>query len=135
MLKLIFTMPLLLAVPALGEDAPKPAPAASGLDQAVIDGAVKKELAKIRACYNDNTGDVSPKPSGIVTTRFTIGGDGKVVSVEIVGSDLNNPKVETCLSSALKGVVFPAPGGSTAVRVDYPFRFVPSSGKTKRAKS
>jgi hypothetical protein len=119
----------LMTFSAVAADAAKPA--AIGLDQSIVDSTVKKNLSKVRDCYNNNTKDLSPKPSGIVTTRFVVGSDGKVVSVDIVGSDLNNAKVETCLSNELKTIAFPAPGGGGTVRVDYPFRFVPTLGKNK----
>jgi hypothetical protein len=105
-----------------------------GLAKGTIDGAVKEELPKIRDCYENHVKGVSPKPTGSVQTRFTVGPDGKVSKVEILGSELKNEKIEGCLAEALKGLSLPPPAGGGTVRVDYPFAFQPGPKPAKKGK-
>lgn len=105
-----------------------------GLDKNAIDSAVKKDMKKIVACYNDNVGDAQPMPAGTVSTRFTIGADGKVTKVDILDSQLKNPAIEGCLSGTLQALVFPAPAGGGSVQVDYPFNFAPTKKAPKKKK-
>ena len=131
---------LLLALSAHADDTaankimPAPAPVKGGLDKNVIDEKVKADMPKIVACYNENAPAAGPMPAGMVSTRFTIGADGKVTKVDILDSRLKNPSIEGCLTKELQSLVFPAPAGGGSVQVDYPFNFAPTkkAGKKKR---
>lgn len=101
--------------------APTSAPTKTRLDAGTIEQLVKKEIPKIHDCYGKNLQGSKAKPTGNVSVKMVIGGDGKVIRTEIVSSQLKNEKVEACLQNTLKAIPFPVTGGT--IEVDYPFLF------------
>ncbi len=91
-----------------------------GLSQAVIQATIAKYLAQIRACYEDGLRG-NPGLGGLVGTKFVIGGEGIVDSVQVSESTLGDKAVENCMLGKMKGWQFPKPVGGVKVRVSYPF--------------
>jgi hypothetical protein len=50
---------------------------------------------------------------------FTIGGDGRVASIEQVGLSTSLPDISACIGRAVRTWVFPRPAEGGTVRVDY----------------
>ena len=92
------------------------------LDRSVIDSYIRRNLAKIRWCYekelakNDNIG-------GRVVINFTISGSGAVSTSKVHRTTMKNDNVENCIASTVRQIRFPSPKGGGIVVVNYPFVF------------
>ena len=96
--------------------------AATGeLDKNIIRRFVRRNLARIQACYEKQL-LAQPTLEGTVTLKFRIAADGKVASAEASGLDT---KVASCVADVIESLAFPAPKGGGAVDVTYPFTFRP----------
>jgi hypothetical protein len=105
-----------------------------GLEKGVIDSYIKRQMPKIRHCYESTFKDAPEHPAGRVMTSFTIGSDGHVSKADIVDTTLKNDAVEGCLANVLTSTIFPEPKGGGTVTVDYPFEFSPDLKHKKKAR-
>jgi Ca-activated chloride channel family protein len=94
------------------------------IDKDVIRRVVKAHINDTRRCYNDQLVR-NPNITGKMTLSFTIGSDGKVIKVELVGDGVGDQQFQTCMEKALLRWTFPAPAGGGEVSVSYPFVFTP----------
>ena len=92
------------------------------LDAAIIRRYIKRNIQKIRYCYEKQL-LADPKLTGTVSTKFTLSGGGKVLSVSASGVD---SAVAECVAEVIKAIEFPKPKNGTPVEVAYPFIFRPS---------
>lgn len=93
------------------------------LDPAIIKRYVKRQLAKVRYCYEKALLG-KPMLSGTINTQFTINPNGLVVAATATGLD---PEVAACVASTIKSIEFPKPvNADSAVQVNYPFTFQPA---------
>ena len=83
--------------------------------------AIRMRLAGLRYCYESRL-QVSPKLSGKVTVRWTIGLQGDVLNAAIVDDTLGDPAVGQCLLRQVRRIRFPKPEGGICV-VSFPFVF------------
>lgn len=92
------------------------------LDRSVIDSYIRRNLAKIRWCFekelakNDNIG-------GRIVINFTITGNGAVSTSKVHRTTMGNDSVENCIASTVRQIRFPSPKGGGIVVVTYPFVF------------
>lgn len=94
-----------------------------GLTAEEINRVVKARAAVFRACYQHEL-NRSPGLGGKLVVRFVIAGDGSVKSAKTSsGSTLRNDDVESCVTSNIMRLKFPAKGGQA--NVNYPFLFQP----------
>jgi hypothetical protein len=94
-----------------------------GLTAEEINRVVKARAGVFRACYQKEL-NRSPGIGGKLVVHFVIGGDGSVKSAKTAsGSSLRNDEVESCVSSNIMRLRFPAKGG--LANVNYPFLFQP----------
>jgi hypothetical protein len=94
-----------------------------GLTAEEINRVVKARAGVFRACYQKEL-NRSPGLGGKLVVHFVIGGDGSVKSAKTSGgSTLRNDDVESCVSSNIMRLKFPAKGG--LANVNYPFLFQP----------
>ncbi len=89
----------------------------------VIQRIVRQNFGRFRVCYEGGLRS-NPALQGRVSVRFIIGRDGAVSNVSNAGSDLPDPNVVQCVSSAFYGLSFPEPEGGI-VSVVYPILFQP----------
>jgi len=89
----------------------------------VIQRIVRQNFGRFRLCY-ENGLRTSPSLQGRVAVRFVIGRDGSVTRAEDGGSDLPDPRVVRCVTSAFTALSFPQPEGGV-VTVVYPILFAP----------
>jgi len=92
------------------------------LSSADIRAVIDAKKADVKKCYEAALTRNSAL-AGRITVSITIGADGKVTSVRVAATNLNNTEMERCLLEILKGLVFKAPGKE--VKVSYPFTFNP----------
>jgi len=92
------------------------------LDRNAIDAAIKRNLNKIRYCY-ERALQKDPTLAGKVVVQFTIGADGTVTQAGIQSTTLNHEPVESCMVGRFEQMLFPAPAGGGVVIVRYPFVF------------
>ncbi len=89
----------------------------------VIQRIVRQNFGRFRVCYEGGLRG-NPALQGRVAVRFIIGRDGAVSNVSNAGSDLPDPNVVQCVTSAFYGLSFPEPEGGI-VSVVYPILFQP----------
>jgi biopolymer transport protein ExbD len=97
-----------------------PVSAAGDLSRDVIQQHIRKQLPRIRHCYEReliNQTDLE----GTIRTEFQISPRGEVQGVSAKG--LGNKNVERCVAKAIKLIEFPQPAGGGYVNVTYPFNF------------
>lgn len=87
------------------------------LDKSVIDRVIRSNMTQLRYCYTKHPAQ------GRATLKITIGPDGVVREVEVVGSTLQHAQLETCLAEQAEGMQFPKPRGGGIVIVTYPMVF------------
>lgn len=96
------------------------------IDAAIIKRYVKRQLSKIRYCYEKALLG-NPTLAGTVNTQFTINGAGLVVAATATGLDKD---VAACVASAIRVIEFPKPvNGDSTVQINYPFTFKPAEIK------
>jgi hypothetical protein len=89
-------------------------------DRALIRREIKKQLGRIRHCYEREL--IARRDlEGTVTTVFVINPVGAVISVRAAG--MGNDEVESCVAGVIKSVQFPKPPGGGLHKVTYPFIF------------
>jgi hypothetical protein len=94
-----------------------------GLTAEEINRVVKARAGVFRACYQKEL-NRSPGLGGKLVEHFVIAGDGSVKTAKTAGgSTLRNDDVESCVSSNIMRLKFPAKGG--LANVNYPFLFQP----------
>jgi hypothetical protein len=95
----------------------------AGLTAEEINRVVKARAGVFKACYQHEL-NRSPGLGGKIVVHFVIGGDGVVKSAKTAGgSTLRNDAVESCVTSNIMRLKFPAKGGQA--NVNYPFLFQP----------
>ena|GEM_PF-1410609 len=92
------------------------------LDRALIDSYIRRNLAKIRWCYERELAR-DQSLNGKISILFKINGDGTVGNSNVKRSTMQSEPVETCVASTIKKIHFPAPKGGGIVVVTYPFVF------------
>jgi hypothetical protein len=98
------------------------APTGDVLDKEAIRRVVQAELPAVRKCYE--AGLLSrPELAGKLTVSFQIEATGSVSSASASG--LGDARVESCVSSVIEGVQFPADQDRGIVVVNYPFTLRP----------
>ena len=95
----------------------------AGLTAEEINRVVKARAGVFKACYQHEL-NRSPGLGGKIVVHFVIGGDGVVKSAKTAGgSTMRNDAVESCVTSNIMRLKFPAKGGQA--NVNYPFLFQP----------
>jgi hypothetical protein len=94
----------------------------AGLDKAIIRRYVKRNIPRIRYCYEKALLN-DPKLAGKLVASFTIGADGKVTSSTAAGVHAD---VESCVAAVFQAIEFPKPKGGGSINVSYPFTFSPA---------
>lgn len=93
------------------------------IDHELVRRIVRAHIGELRNCYDRGLlGD--PNLKGRVNVRFTVGSDGKIVAAELAEDTLGDPKVGTCIVTAVKRWEFPKFAGGTVI-INYPFVFEP----------
>ena len=107
------------------EDRTDDAPLVSRISPEAIQGIVRRNYGRFRACYKSGLQN-NPRLKGCVAVRFVIDVDGSVSSVRDSDSSLPDVAVVDCVMNAYRGLQFPKPTGGI-VTVAYPVFF--SSGE------
>ena len=97
-------------------------PAADGrgcLTKQMIRLVIRSHLLEVKQCYERGLAS-SPTFEGKLVTRFTVGGEGRVIAVEALESS-GRPDVDECITHAQTGWLFPRPSNGGSVVVTYPF--------------
>lgn len=90
----------------------------------IIQRIVRQNFGRFRACYEEGLRRRGPTLTGRIATKFVIGRDGVVRDVALAESEMNDPDVESCVTTAFAGLQFPVPEGGI-VTVVYPIAFRP----------
>lgn len=77
----------------------------------------------VQTCYLTQ---VTAPRAGKVLLQFHLAPDGRARGFQAAQDDFSSPGLVQCLSTALSGVSFPAPG-DVPCKVVYPFTFVPGA--------
>lgn len=92
-----------------------------GLPGEVVARVLRQHWSKMRACYERSLAK-NEKLEGRVELEFSIDSKGVVVSPRIGNSNLNDPKMVSCLLKDLVQLAFPVPAVAP-VLVSLPIRF------------
>jgi len=90
------------------------------LDKGVVKSYIRKQLAKIRWCYQ-KAFQKNPELEGKVTVSFIISPTGSVMSAKVLNSTVNDADLHSCIEQKIMTWRFPAPQGGGVVKVNYPF--------------
>ncbi|MBM4353524.1 MAG: TonB family protein [Deltaproteobacteria bacterium] len=90
------------------------------LDREVVKNYIRKQLAKIRWCYQ-KAFQKNPELEGKLTVSFVISPTGSVMSAKVINSSLGDKELEGCVEQKIMTWKFPAPQGGGVVKVNYPF--------------
>ena len=90
------------------------------LDRAVVKKYIRKQLAKIRWCYQQAF-NKNPDLEGKLTVSFIISPTGSVMKSKVAQSTLSDKELEKCIERKIMTWRFPAPQGGGVVKVNYPF--------------
>ena len=93
-----------------------------GLAREQVEAVVRKNSGQLLYCY-EKALQSNPGLRGRLTSKWVIGGNGAVKSIQVVSSSLRNRSVEGCVMNAIRGWRFPKPIGGVNVDVAYPFDF------------
>lgn len=91
-----------------------------GLAQASVSRALQRQERGARSCYERRL-LVRPDLSGTVSVKVEVEGDGSVKDASVVSSSLGASDVVACVLTEVRGVRFPATGGSVSVTYHYRF--------------
>jgi hypothetical protein len=98
------------------------ATATGDLDKNIIRRYIRRQLARIKYCYEKQL-LVNQGLQGTVVTNFVINGDGSVSNSRAGGV---NGDVSSCVADVISSIQFPKPKGGGIVQVRYPFNFRPT---------
>jgi hypothetical protein len=98
------------------------ATATGDLDKNIIRRYIRRQLARIKYCYEKQL-LVNQGLQGTVVTNFVINGDGSVSNSKAGGV---NGDVSSCVADVISSIQFPKPKGGGIVQVRYPFNFRPT---------
>jgi TonB family protein len=90
------------------------------LDRAVVKKYIRKQLAKIRWCYQ-KAFQRNPDLEGKLTVSFVISPTGSVMKSKVVKSTLGDKELENCIERKIMTWRFPAPQGGGVLKINYPF--------------
>lgn len=90
------------------------------LGVAIIKRIVRAHINEVRGCYNQAL-VADPEVAGRMVVSFVIAESGKVVSVVISESDLDDPSLHRCVARHVKRWKFPVGEGAGNTVVNYPF--------------
>jgi Ca-activated chloride channel family protein len=97
------------------------------LSREIIRRVVRRHINEVRFCYEQELAQ-RPDLSGRVTMSFIVSATGSVQTASVMSTTLNNSRVESCVSQAVRRWTFPAPDGGGVVGVNYPFTFGSGEG-------
>jgi TonB family protein len=90
------------------------------LSREVIRRVIRRHINEVRFCYEQELNQ-RPDLEGRVLVSFIISATGAVQSAAVGNSTINNSRVESCITQAVRRWTFPAPDGGGVVGVNYPF--------------
>ena len=94
------------------------------LDPKAITAAIKRRLAGIKRCYEQQL-KRNPKLTGKIVITFVIDGNGKVSEAYVESNSMGDSTVAQCILGLIKRVRFPKPDEGT-VQASFPFVFTPA---------
>jgi len=92
------------------------------LSREVIQRVIRRHINEVRFCYEQQLSR-NPTLEGRVDVSFIISPTGSVQSAMVRNTTLNDARVESCVTQAVRRWHFPAPDGGGIVAVNYPFVF------------
>jgi hypothetical protein len=92
----------------------------SSLSKQGIRDVIRGRIGEVRACYEAAL-DVWPHLAGRAAPQFIIASDGSVAVIHTSESSVDNPALECCINTAVRGWRFGQPTGGGFVVVTYPF--------------
>ncbi|MCB9591317.1 MAG: AgmX/PglI C-terminal domain-containing protein [Sandaracinaceae bacterium] len=90
------------------------------LSREVIRRVIRRHINEVRFCYEQELNS-RPDLEGRIMVSFIISPTGAVQSATVGNTTINNARVESCVTTAVRRWTFPAPDGGGVVGVNYPF--------------
>ncbi|MEW5738943.1 MAG: TonB family protein [Myxococcota bacterium] len=98
--------------------------ASEGLDRDAVVRLVKERQAVVYGCYDTALAD-APGLKGMVRVAFVLDGEGRVKDARIDETDLDDMRLQDCITKAIRGWRFPAPAGGAETTIRYKWTFDP----------
>jgi len=92
------------------------------LDQRAVERAMAPHVPTMVECF-DRAKDERRYMSGQIVLRFVVEASGSVSNIHVIKNELGNHRVERCLTSAGRRIVFPPPEGKRKTDFEYSMRF------------
>jgi hypothetical protein len=92
------------------------------LDQRAVERAMAPHVPAMVECF-DRVEQARRYLSGQVVLRFVVEVSGSVSDIHVIKNELGNHRVERCLTSAGRRIVFPPPEGNRKTDFEYSIRF------------
>ena len=92
------------------------------LDQRAVERAMAPHVPAMVECF-DRVEQARRYLSGQVVLRFVVEVSGSVSDIHVIKNELGNHRVERCLTSAGRRIVFPPPEGNRKTDFEYSMRF------------
>lgn len=93
-----------------------------GLARAAVQRALRRGERGPRGCY-ERRSIVRPDLAGDMVVEVQVGGDGQPRAVNIVRETVGDDDVRRCVETEVRGLRFPATGGSSTVTVQHTLSF------------
>lgn len=94
------------------------------LSKEIIRRVIREHHDEVDACYANRF--IRSSEGGKLRVEFAIDGKGNVTRAGVIENELNDGRVEGCLTEEIRGWRFPEPKGGGTVIVKYPFTFEPA---------
>jgi len=105
---------------------PKSREKKGSLERSAISDAVQASLPRIKACYDRSLYDLYPTLEGKLVSKYTIGGEGRVIENGFADDTMGDRRVSQCIRKVMQTLTYPPPMGGGEVYVTYPFVFAAS---------
>ena len=92
------------------------------LDQRAVERAMAPHVRAMVECF-DRAKNERRYMSGQIILRFVVEASGSVSDIHVVKNELGNHRVERCLTSTGRRIVFPPPEGNRKTDFEYSMRF------------
>ena len=95
------------------------------INQDAIEKALAKRLERFQYCYEKALLSDATL-AGNIMMGWTISAGGRPGSIRVVKSQMNNSKLNACMTKEIRAIRFPSPKGGI-VKIKFPFNFTSSS--------
>ncbi len=95
------------------------------LDEAIVRRVLRARVSAVDGCYARGLA-ANPSLAGSVALKWTVGSDGRVTRVDVVGGTMTDPGVRSCVQAAVRRLRLPSQAAGV-VEIAHAYFFQPST--------